>query len=78
MAVGLIKDGDCDIAISTTGYAGPKQDDDSEPVGLFYIGIGMKTGVDVYKYHENGNREEITETAKNTALFLAIKKLKNI
>ncbi len=78
MALGLLREGDCDIAIATTGYAGPKQENSDEPIGLFYIGIGMKDGVDVYRYHESGNREEITETAKNTALFLAIKKLKNI
>ena len=77
MAVGLIKDGDCDIAISTTGYAGPDTDEFGNQLGLYFIGIGMKNGVDVYKYHVNGSREEITETAKNTALFLAIKKLKN-
>ncbi len=78
MAVGLLKSGDCDLAISTTGIAGPKSDNTAKPVGLCYIGIGMKDGVHTYKYNFSGNREEITETAKNTALFLAIKKLKNI
>lgn len=78
MAAGLIIKGNCDIAISTTGIAGPKSDDTLKPVGLNYIGIGMKDGVHVYKYELKGDREEITETAKNTALFLAIKKLKNI
>ena len=78
MAAGLIKTGDCDVAISTTGIAGPKSDDTKKPVGLCYIGVGMKDGVHTYKYNLTGTREEITETAKNTALFLAIKKLKNI
>ena len=78
MAVGLLKTGKCDLAISTTGIAGPKSDNTAKPVGLCYIGIGMKDGVHTYKYNLSGNREEITETAKNTALFLAIKKLKNL
>lgn len=78
MAAGLLKAGDCDIAISTTGIAGPKSDDTSKPVGLCYIGVGMKTGVHTYRFNFGGSREEITETAKNTALFLAIKKLKNL
>ncbi len=77
MAVGLLKEG-CDIALSTTGIAGPKSDDTDKPVGLCYIAVGMKDGVHTYRYKLSGSREEITETAKNTALFLAIKKLKNI
>lgn len=77
MAVGLLKEG-CDVAISTTGIAGPHSDDTDKPVGLCFIAVGMKDGVHTYKYKLSGSREEITETAKNTALFLAIKKLKTI
>ena len=78
MAAGLLMSGNCDVAIATTGIAGPKSDDTLKPVGLNYIAVGMKDGVHTYKYVLKGNREEITETAKNTALFLAIKKLKSI
>ena len=78
MVTGLLNGGGCDVAISTTGIAGPKSDDTAKPVGLCFIAVGMKDGVHVYKYVLKGDREEITETAKNTALFLAIKKLKNI
>ena len=77
MAAGLLRSG-CDVAISTTGIAGPKSDDTQKPVGLCYIAVGMKDGVHTYRFKLSGNREEITETAKNTALFLAIKKLKSI
>ena len=78
MAAGLLVGGNCDIALATTGIAGPKSDDSNFPVGLCYVAVGMKDGVHTYRYNFTGNREEITETAKNTALFLAIKKLKNI
>lgn len=78
MAAGLLRSGDCDIAISTTGIAGPKSDNTDKPVGLCYVAVGMKDGVHTYKLNLSGSREEITETAKNTALFLAIKKLRNI
>ena len=78
MTAGLLKTGKCDMAISTTGIAGPKSDDTQKPVGLCYVGVGTKEGVHTYKLNLNGNREQITETAKNTALFLAIKKLKSI
>lgn len=77
MAVGLLKDG-ADIAVSTTGIAGPKSDDTLKPVGLCYIAVGMKDGVHTYRFKFNGTREQITERAKNTALFLAIKKLKTL
>ncbi len=78
MCAGLLKGGKCDVAIATTGIAGPKSDDTDKPVGLCYIAVGTKKGVHTYKYLLKGSREEITETAKNTALFLAIKILKNI
>lgn len=78
MAAGLLKKGVCDVAISTTGIAGPKSDYSAKPVGLNFIGVGMKDGVHVYRYELKGTREEITETAKNTALFLAINKLKKL
>ncbi len=77
MAVGLIRNG-ADVAIATTGIAGPKSDDTKKPVGLSYIAVGTREGVHTYKFNFSGSREKITETAKNTALFLAIKKLKNI
>lgn len=78
MATGLLSTGKVDLAISTTGFAGPYTEHTSDPVGLAYIGIGMLDGVHTYRLNLSGSREEITETAKNTALFLAIKKLKNI
>lgn len=78
MAAGLLKSGNCDVAIATTGIAGPKSDDTAKPVGLCYIAVGMKDGVHTYRFNLSGSREQITETAKNTALFLAIKNLKNV
>lgn len=76
MADGLLKTGKCDIAISTTGIAGPKSDSTSKPVGLIYIGVGDAESISVYKYELKGSREQITETAINLALFLAFKKIK--
>lgn len=76
MAEGLLSTGDCDIAIATTGIAGPKSDSTSKPVGLLYIAVGTRESINVYKYTLNGSREKITETAINIALFQAYKKLK--
>jgi len=77
MAAGLIKTGDCDVSIATTGLAGPKTDGSDLPIGLCYIAIGTKETVLVYRYKFEGSREEITEKAINYALFLAYKQLKN-
>ncbi len=74
MAAGLIKGGNCDVAIATTGFAGPND----ENTGLCYIAVGMKDGVHTYKFNFGGSREQITEKAKNTALYLTIKKLKKL
>ena len=78
MALGLLRDKDCDIAISTTGIAGPKSDDTDKPVGLCFVAIGMRDGIHTYRMNLSGNREAITKKALNRAMFLAIKKLKNL
>ncbi len=78
MAAGLIATGNCDVCISTTGLAGPKTDRSLLPVGLCYIGVGTKEKITIYRYQFEGNREEITKTAIQYALFLAYKLLKDI
>ncbi len=77
MAAGLLNTGNCDIAIATTGLAGPKSDRSMLPVGSCCISVGDKNKVLVYKYKFEGNREDITETAIRYALFCAYKQLKN-
>lgn len=76
MVEGLIKNGTCDVAVSTTGIAGPKSDNTSKPVGLAYIGVGLGEDISVYQFNFSGDRERITNCAINHALFLAYKKLK--
>ena len=76
MAEGLILSGNCDLAVSTTGIAGPKSDNTLKPVGLAYIGIATRNETKVYKFELKGTREEITETAINFAIFLAFKAVK--
>ncbi len=78
MALGLLREPDCDIAIATTGIAGPKSDDSEKPVGLCFIAIGMRDGIHTYRLNFSGSRREITEKAINKAMFLAIRKLKKL
>lgn len=76
MAAGLIAQGNCDIAIATTGNAGPVSSGPDTPVGLCFIAIGTKERVRVFRYRLSGNRETVTETAINLALFLAYQEIK--
>lgn len=76
MALGLFKNSNCNVAIATTGIAGPKSDNTNKPVGLVYIAVGVDGEVQVYEYNLKGSRQQITETAINLALFLAFKTLK--
>ena len=73
MAEGLLKH--CDVAISTTGIAGPNSDGSGAPVGLCYIGIGTKEHIHTFEYRLSGDRETITKTAVNLALFLAYREI---
>lgn len=76
MAAGLIGQGHCDVAVATTGIAGPKSDNTDKPVGLCYIAVGTAEKVRVYRYQLEGDREKITQTAINLALFLTYKEIK--
>lgn len=76
MAKGLLNNGKSNMCIVTTGIAGPKSDGSLKPIGLCYIAIGTEEKITVHEYKLKGNREEITETAINLALFLAYKTLK--
>ncbi|MCD7729777.1 MAG: CinA family protein [Clostridia bacterium] len=76
MAEGLISQGNCDVAISTTGIAGPKSDNSNKPVGLCYIAVALKDRTSVNRFVLKGDRQTITRTAINYALFLAYKQIK--
>jgi nicotinamide-nucleotide amidase len=76
MACGLLETENCNVAIATTGIAGPLSDKTDKPVGLCYIAIGFNKEIEIYKYYLKGNRQEITQTAINAAIFLTLKKIK--
>lgn len=63
---------DCDLAISTTGLAGPSSDESGFPVGLCFIGVSYKGEKSVYKFNFKGNRDEIVSKGAENALLLAL------
>ena len=78
MAAGLFSASDCDVAVATTGLAGPNGDGSGTPVGTCYIAVGTRNGIHTYGFRFAGTREEITEKGVNSALFYAVKTIKNI
>ncbi len=76
MAAGLLKTGNCDLAIATTGVAGPDPDEMGNPVGLCFLAVGTKERVNVFRFRLKGDRETISETAINLALFYAFRELR--
>lgn len=65
-----------DIALSTTGIAGPSGATEDKPIGLVYIGIYYLGNIEVFKYQFYGNRNLVKERASKEALSIVLKKLK--
>ena len=75
MAEGLLKSSESDIAVSTTGLAGPSGGSEAKPVGLTYISVADNNNTKVYNHVFVGSRESIRKQAVSTALFYTIKKI---
>ena len=73
MASGLSKVTGCDLAICTTGIAGPLQDE-GKPVGLIYIGISFKGNIKVERFQINEvlTKAQMKERFANLALQMAL------
>mgnify|MGYP002640635818 FL=1 len=62
---------ECDIALSTTGVAGPEPDDRGNPIGLVYLGLAWGEQCQVVPLHAGQvDRDRIRRQAAQTALDL--------
>ncbi len=77
MASGALERTGADIAVSTTGVAGPSGDDSGKPVGTVYIGLAVRTSAGVKaearEYHFSGSRCAVRKKAAKEALRLLAK-----
>lgn len=67
MAVGVRERLGSDLAVSTTGLAGPGTEGD-KPVGLVYVGLAWPGGVRSFSINWGGTRAEIISRAAKSAL----------
>lgn len=70
MAEGAAKTAGADVAVATTGIAGPDGGTPEKPVGLVYIGCFVDGKLSVKEYHFDGSRMEIRERTVEAALVL--------
>ena len=71
MVRGAAEHADAEVALATTGIAGPDGGTETKPVGLVYISCYVAGEVTVREYRFSGNRAKIRESAVAAALTLA-------
>jgi PncC family amidohydrolase len=68
MAIGARTRISSDIAVSTTGIAGPTGGSPRKPVGLVYIGIATPNWLEAFEFHFEGDRARVIEQSVQQAL----------
>lgn len=74
MAAGLLTDQDCDIALATTGNAGPTAEKPGTE-GVCFIAVGDKSGIHIFEYRFEGDRRTVIESGVKAALYRLCEKL---
>ena len=75
MARGAILHSRADIAVATTGIAGPAGGSDRKPVGLVWFGLAIRNGVvrTERRVFASGDRNFVRGRATETALMLTLR-----
>ena len=64
-----------DVAVSTTGVAGPGPDDRGNPQGTVYIALADGEETWCYRFQFEGDRDGVRRAATQQALALALRRL---
>jgi nicotinamide-nucleotide amidase len=75
MARGVLRAFDADLALATTGIAGPTGATPQKPIGLTYVALAGRAGESVERFVFPGDRLENKERAAEMALALLLRHL---
>ena len=75
MVLGVIKAGKADMAVATTGIAGPGGGTKEKPVGLVYIACGSAEDIVVERCLFDGSRSEIRQASVAHALGMLYREI---
>jgi PncC family amidohydrolase len=75
MAAGARRAFGADLAVATTGIAGPGGATERKPVGLVYIGLAGPDGVTTEEFRFPGGRSVVTDTSTEAALLILLRGL---
>jgi nicotinamide-nucleotide amidase len=67
-----------DLAVSTTGIAGPGGATARKPVGLVYIALADPNGVQAEEFYFPGGRAVITDAATEAALLMLVRGIERV
>lgn len=70
MLDGISRFASSDYAIAVSGIAGPTGGSDEKPVGTVYIGVLTPHGKIIHRYHFDGDRNRVQNSATYTAIEL--------
>jgi len=75
MAEGAMRAFGADVAVATTGIAGPGGATERKPVGLVYIALAGPDGVTTEEFHFPGSRAVVTGASAEAALLMLLRGL---
>jgi len=64
-----------DVAVATTGIAGPGGATERKPVGLVYIALAGQDGITAEEFHFPGDRAMVTDASTEAALLMLLRGL---
>ena len=75
MADGVRRNAGADVAVSTTGIAGPTGGSLEKPVGLVYVGVSSAAGTESVEKRFKGSRDVVIQRSAEAALWLLLREI---